>query len=270
MNAWSREDIIIAYALYCVTPLGKINPSNKVIQQVAEIIPHSVASIVMRMRNFQYIDPKVSSGLKNIAKADRMIYEEFKHDWGSLSLEAETLTGLAIFDSSPLQGAKPLSSLTNHGRVSRERHFFKQAVLAAYDDRCFISGCALPQMLVASHIKPYSQCRSEEMCIRDRAQLSGHNCGAAPLLGRRHTAHKRAQTSPFKRRIECCLQDFGVIQSVLELLRQALASGEVDNLDRTVIPSIPEEKNLKIGALGVGIDTALLQRDRAVGLYIDC
>ena len=23
MNAWSREDIIIAYALYCVTPLGK-------------------------------------------------------------------------------------------------------------------------------------------------------------------------------------------------------------------------------------------------------
>ena len=41
MNAWSREDIIIAYALYCVTPLGKINPSNKVIQQVAEIIPHS-------------------------------------------------------------------------------------------------------------------------------------------------------------------------------------------------------------------------------------
>ena len=161
MNTWSREDIIIAYALYCVTPLGKINPSNKVIQQVAEIIPHSVASIVMRMKNFRYIDPKVSSGLKNVAKADRMIYEEFKHDWGSLSLEAETLTGLAIFDSSPLQGAKPLSSLTNHGRVSRERHFFKQAVLAAYDDRCFISGCALPQMLVASHIKPYSQCRSE-------------------------------------------------------------------------------------------------------------
>ena len=105
MNAWSREDIIIAYALYCVTPLGKINPSNKVIQQVAEIIPHSVASIVMRMQNFRYIDPKVSSGLKNVAKADRMIYEEFKHDWGSLSLEAETLTGLAIFDSSPLQAA---------------------------------------------------------------------------------------------------------------------------------------------------------------------
>ncbi len=37
MNAWSREDIVVAFALYCVTPLNKINPSNKVIQQVAEI-----------------------------------------------------------------------------------------------------------------------------------------------------------------------------------------------------------------------------------------
>ena len=126
---------------------------------MAEIIPHSVASIVMRMRNFQFIDPKVSSGLKNVAKADRLIYEEFKHDWGALSLEAETLTGLDLFDSSPLQGAKALSSLTDHSKVTRERYFFKKAVLATYSGRCFISGCALPQMLVASHIKPYSHCR---------------------------------------------------------------------------------------------------------------
>ena len=161
MNAWSRADIVIAYALYCITPLNQIKPTNKTIQQVAEIIPHSVASIVMRMKNFRYLDPSVTSGLGNVAKADKIIYEEFKHDWGALSIEAETLTGLALFDSTPLQGAKPLSSLTNHKRVSRERHFFKKAVLSAYDDRCYISGCTLPQMLIASHIKPYSECRSE-------------------------------------------------------------------------------------------------------------
>ncbi len=161
MNAWSREDIIIAYALYCVTPLNQINPRNEVIQQVSEIIPHSVASIVMRMKNFRYIDPNISSGLGHVAKADKIIYEEFKHDWGALSIEAETLTGLDLFDSTPLHGAKPLSSLTDKRRVTRERVFFKKAVLSTYDDRCYVSGCALPQMLVASHIKPYSKCRSE-------------------------------------------------------------------------------------------------------------
>lgn len=161
MNAWSREDIIVAYALYCVTPLNQINPRNKAIQQVSEIIPHSVSSIVMRMKNFRYLDPRVTSGLEHVAKADKLIYEEFKHDWGALSIEAENLTGLALFDASPLQGAKPLSSLTDHSRVSRERHFFKRAVLSTYDGRCYISGCTLPQMLTASHIKPYSKCRDE-------------------------------------------------------------------------------------------------------------
>lgn len=161
MTPWSREDIIIAYALYCVTPLGQINPTNRAIQQVSEIIPHSVASIVMRMKNFRYIDPAVISGLGHVAKADKIIYEEFKHDWGALSVEAENLTGLALFDADPLQGAKPLSSLTDHSRVSRERHFFKNAVFSAYNGACYISGCRLPRMLTASHIKPYSKCRDK-------------------------------------------------------------------------------------------------------------
>lgn len=161
MNAWSREDIIIAYALYCVTPLNQINPTNKAIQQVSEIIPHSVASIVMRMRNFQHIDPRAGEGLGHVAKADKLIYEEFKNDWGELSVQAERLTGLALFDASPLQGAKPLSSLTNRSRVSRERQFFHRAVFSAYDSHCYISGCSIPIMLKASHIKPYSKCRTE-------------------------------------------------------------------------------------------------------------
>jgi len=161
VTSWSREDIVIAYALYCVTPLKQIRPTNKVIQQVSDIIPHSVASIVMRMQNFRYLDPRVGSGLRNVAKADKLIYEEFKHDWGSLSIEAETLTGLDLFDATPLHGARPLSDLTDHRRVTRERLFFKKAVFSAYDDRCYISGCAVPTMLVASHIKPYSKCRSE-------------------------------------------------------------------------------------------------------------
>lgn len=160
-NPWSREDIIIAYALYCITPVKQINAANKTIRQISELIPHSIGSIVLRMNNFRFLDPTVKAGLGHVAKADKAIYEEFKHDWGVLSLQAEALTGLALFDSSPLQGAKPLSSLTNHSRVSRERHFFKSAVLAAYDSTCYISGCKLPRLLTASHIKPYSKCRDE-------------------------------------------------------------------------------------------------------------
>lgn len=158
---WSREDIIIAYALYCITPLNQMRPSNKVIQQVAETFSHSPSSLIMRMKNFAAIDPNSKTkGATHAAKADWLIFDEFKNDWGTLSVQAETLTGLALFDASPINGAKPLSSLTDKNKVSRERHFFRASVFASYENACCISGMTLPSMLVASHIKPFRSCRT--------------------------------------------------------------------------------------------------------------
>lgn len=159
-HQWSREDIIVALALYCVTPMSKINTSNKVIHEVAKLIGCPVGSLNARMQNFRAVDPRQASSLGRIAKMDRAVFEEFQHDWGALSLQAEQITGLDLFDADPLNGAKPLSSLTNHGKVSRERHFFRRSVLAAYEYRCCISGLTIPSMLVASHIKPFKVCRS--------------------------------------------------------------------------------------------------------------
>lgn len=163
---WSREDIIIAYALYCITPRSKLNRSNKLIQQIAEGFSHSVSSLVMRMQNFKYIDPAYTAptnkGLGHVAKIDKKIFEEFKHDWGALSVQAEQLTGLDLFDADPLQGAKPLSTLTNVNKVSRERHFFRRSVMAAHEYTCCVSGITVPAMLVASHIKPDNKCRTNE------------------------------------------------------------------------------------------------------------
>lgn len=158
--AWSREDIIIAYALYCITPLNKIRPTNPLIQQVAKTFPHSIGSLVLRMQNFVAIDPALKvKGAPHVAKIDRLIFEEFRNDWGALSFQAETLTGLSLFDADPVNGAKPLSSLTNRNLVSRERHFFRASVFASYDNTCCISGMTIPNLLVASHIKPYNKCR---------------------------------------------------------------------------------------------------------------
>lgn len=158
---WTREHILVAYALYCITPLNQIRPTNKLICQVAESFPHSLSSLIMRMQNFASIDPDSKiKGLSRAAKSDYAIFEEFRHDWGNLSLLAEKITGLTLFDADPVNGAKPISSLTDKNKVSRERHFFRAAVFASYDITCCISGLQMPNMLVASHIKPYSKCRS--------------------------------------------------------------------------------------------------------------
>jgi len=159
-KTWTREAIIVAFAMYCVTPMSKINRNNKLIQEVAELIGYPLGSLVARMQNFRTLDPRMPSGLGHTAKMDKAIYEEFRHDWGELSVQAEQITGLDLFSADPINGAKRISDLTDHKKVTRERYFFRIAVLSAYEYRCCISGQTLPNMLVASHIKPYKACRS--------------------------------------------------------------------------------------------------------------
>ena len=163
-KSWRRAEIIVAYSLYCVTPLNKINPKNKIIRQVAEILELPIGSLVLRMRNFQFLDPGVTGegkkGMSHVAKMDKQVFEEFQNDWGELATMAEEAVGLALFDATPDKGAKVLSSLTDRNKVSRERHFFRASVLTSYNNKCCITGLTLPTLLAASHIKPFSECRS--------------------------------------------------------------------------------------------------------------
>lgn len=159
-KAWTKEDIIVAYALYCITPFNEMRPKNLILQQIAKIMDRSLSSLILRMQNFRYIDPANNkAGLCHAAKIDYLIFEEFKNDWGNLSSLAEKITGLSLFDCAPDRGAQPISSLNDRNKVSRERHFFRKTVFATYEKRCCISGFSIPEMLIASHIKPYSKCR---------------------------------------------------------------------------------------------------------------
>lgn len=123
-----------------------------------------IGSLVLRMRNFQFLDPGITGegkkGMSHVAKMDKQIFEEFQNDWGNLGAMAEETVGLALFDATPEKGARPISSLTEKNKVSRERHFFRASVFASYENKCCITGLTLPALLVASHIKPYSKCRT--------------------------------------------------------------------------------------------------------------
>lgn len=131
---------------------------------MAEILELPIGSLVLRMRNFQFLDPGVTGegkkGMSHVAKMDKEIFAKFQNDWGELATRAEEIVGLALFDGTPEQGAKQLSSLTDRNKVNRERHFFRASVLTSYDNKCCITGLTLPTMLRASHIKPFNKCRS--------------------------------------------------------------------------------------------------------------
>lgn len=100
---WTKEDTIIAYALYCVVPFEKINNSNKLIAVVAKEMDRSPASLKMKMCNMANLDPSLRAsgriGLdRGITKMDKAVFEEFSNDWEALSEQAAALIPLDVFD----------------------------------------------------------------------------------------------------------------------------------------------------------------------------
>lgn len=160
-KAWTREEVIIAYALYCVTPYHKISNPKQYIR-VAAIMGRSSTSLAMKVCNLASLDPMYTqSGRKGLSKCtilDKAVFDEFQHNWSALSGQAEQLLGIPIFEIGEEKHLHLDQQRKKHfSEISHKtaRKFFRKAVLASYDYTCCISGLAIPELLIASHIKPW-------------------------------------------------------------------------------------------------------------------
>ena len=53
---WSRDETILAFELYCRTPLGKIGQSNPDIVELAELLGRTPGSVGLKMHNLAHFD----------------------------------------------------------------------------------------------------------------------------------------------------------------------------------------------------------------------
>lgn len=167
-KAWSEQELIIAMNLYCKLPFGQLHGRNPVIMTLADRLGRSSSSLAMKLCNLASLDPVQQArgikGLSGASAADRRVWDEFHQDWDRLAFESERL--LAQLKGLPLEQEAhiPEDELPREGlereRVVRQRvnqYFFRAAVLIAYGGRCCISGLAIPELLVASHIVPWAK-----------------------------------------------------------------------------------------------------------------
>jgi putative restriction endonuclease len=164
---WSREEHVLAFNLYCKIPFGTIHTRNPKIIQLAELLGRSAGAVSYKLANFARLDPTLQSrgirGMAHGAKCEEEVWQEFAANGERLAYESEKLlaerTGtsleqLAEIDESEL----PAEGLERERlvRIRVNQHFFRTAVLAAYNFRCCVSGLAVLPLLVASHIVPWS------------------------------------------------------------------------------------------------------------------
>ena len=163
---WSRDELIAAFNLYCKIPFGRIHNRNPEILELADLIGRTASAVSWKLANFARLDPTLQSrgiaGASHGSKGEQEIWDEFNQDWDKLSFESEQvlarLSGksveeMANIDVSDLPHGKERETTV---RVRVNQGFFRSSVLAAYSNRCCITGLAIPELLNASHIVPWS------------------------------------------------------------------------------------------------------------------
>lgn len=164
---WTREQLLVAFALYCRMPFGKISSRHPDIIRAAAAIGRTPAALSMKMGNLASLDPAIRStgrrGLRAASANDREMWEEMTSDWERFAVECEQAllaTGavleptleqpIADYGDLPVGEDRVVQSTTRIGQ-----RFFRAAVMSAYNGQCCITGLAIPQLLIASHIVPW-------------------------------------------------------------------------------------------------------------------
>jgi len=172
---WTREELILALNLYLKLPFGKMHSRTLEVIHLANIIDRTPSSIAMRLVNFASIDPfhqnRGVGGLPGGKKQVEPIWQEFIHNKDELLFESENilaekeLNPIDIKYANILIGTENLvgESKIREVKVRVNQNVFRQIVLANYSSKCAISGIDMPELLVASHIVPWSRNEKERL-----------------------------------------------------------------------------------------------------------
>lgn len=182
-NGWTRQQLLVAFWLYCQMPYGKMHHRNPQIIQFADLIERTPSALAMKLTNIASLDPEITStgrtGLAGASSADRHMWSEMQNDWESFSeASADAVRQISVNGSSDVDELEP-EAIDYSGEVrvveSRVRvgqQFFRRAVLSAYNFKCCISGLSVPRMLVASHIIPWKSNVENRLNPRNGLALS--------------------------------------------------------------------------------------------------
>ena len=172
---WTREELILALNLYLKLPFGKLHHGNPEIVHLAHILNRTPNSIAMRLSNFASVDPfhqgRGVKGLRGGIKQVEPIWNEFINNKQDLLFESEYILAGLEKQSIETKFAEILVGIENFKGETKIRevktrvnqNIFRQIVLSNYNRKCAITGIDLPDLLVASHIIPWSKNEKERL-----------------------------------------------------------------------------------------------------------
>jgi putative restriction endonuclease len=175
---WTRDELILAFSLYSEIPFGKIHMGNPKVLELGALLGRTPGSVSMKLSNFARLDPALQArgiaGLKRGAKGEKEIWDEFRERPEALAFESQALLAQKLrkpvedvaqirTDDLPLEGIEREALI----RVRVNQSFFRRRILSAYEFRCCVTGLKVRELLVASHIVPWSQDSANRLNTRN-------------------------------------------------------------------------------------------------------
>jgi putative restriction endonuclease len=174
-NRWTKEQLKLAFHLYCQLPFGRLHSRNPEIIHLAKLIGRTPSAVAMKLVNFASLDPAITStgraGLGNAGALDKEIWAEFHADWETLAVECEMLRRNLDHVMPTENEVDEFLILEDYSGETRrvvteqriKQNFFRRAVLSSYRGRCCMSGLSEARLLVASHIVPWSKDKANRL-----------------------------------------------------------------------------------------------------------
>jgi len=172
---WARDELMLVFNVYLKLPFGKMHTRTPEVIEMANLLGRTVNSIAIRLSNFASCDPyHQNRGVKGMVggiKQCQPIWDEFFENKELLIFESERILAEKqnqtietkfddlLFDLKELKGETRLREVKT--RVNQ--NVFRQIVVANYSGRCAITGIDIPELLLASHIIPWSKNEEERL-----------------------------------------------------------------------------------------------------------
>ncbi len=158
---WTKDETVLALALYCKIPFGKIHKGHPQVIELAKLLGRTPAAVSMKMGNFgRFDDALIAKGITGLAHGsalDKDVWDKYHLNMQALSESVEQIPYMQDFmdDDDTVVQLPAGTTRTTTVRTRVNQQFFRSAVLSAYNKKCCVTGLDVPQLLIASHIKPW-------------------------------------------------------------------------------------------------------------------
>jgi len=176
---WSKDEMVVAFNLYCKIPFGQIHIHNPKIIELSKFLGRTPSAVSWKLANFARFDSSLKKrnikGASHGSKMELVIWDEFNNNPEDFIFNSEKL--LVTYTKKPLLPEDSLLLDTFLGKegVDKERviktrvnqQFFRSTIIATYDNKCWITGISACELLIASHIIPWA--------VDKKNRLNPHN-----------------------------------------------------------------------------------------------